>query len=929
MNRNGKRKARAAQIFDGLIVTKLNAPKLRSKMVERTHLLDRLSEARQLPLIVISGVAGSGKTSLAHQWASRDALRLAWYSLDKSDNDFSLFSQYLLASLSLADGRLSALLQDEFRNADAFTETHFAARLIQNLSNLSKDLYLVLDDFHCITSRAVYDMVATLLNHIPAKLHVLILTRHDVPFSLSPFRVRNQIMEVSATEMRFADAETEQFFAEVIPVRLTTEETHEITRYMDGWVGGLQLLGLSLNGRDAPKDFGELLHKGNRKIWDYLIEEVLNDQAHKVRSLLEATAPLDRFNAGLATELTGIPDAGEVIETICRNNLFLIPLDDADKWYRYHHLFSEAVKERMRAVSPEKLPDLYRRAARWFAGQGHFEDAFRNAFASEDFEFAADLMEDHALQINDGYEYTTYSRWLAARLPDNVFRNRALLRLHDCRQKIERFRLADIEAVLRGIEKDREHAFDRYSGDKRTYCEDLYTYFRHVLHYYYRDPAHPVPEQLEKAFGMFSSRNDLFAGYLKTIIAWSHISLGEPVKGEIALEDALPFIISSGKSWPRILWFRLSATVRRMQGRLRSSEAILQEGLEFLRERKLDETPLRRFLYVPLTWVLYHRNDMENAAKYAAAATSHGEHVGFVRDITEGNLLLALTYMAVGKAREAEDCLRKIRLVMERQGMPEAGFNPEPWLVRLSMAEGDLRYALEWSGRRSLSFDEDFSGEFVRSCMVHTELLIREKHYEKVESILQNLRHLCVERGLMEAVLEVDIARSAAFYADKHRELARQVMEGALSFAETEGYVRPFLNYAAMIFPLLSDMKVADIDLRQFLHIKTIMAACTVDEKGLVGATTRFQKDRSKALTEREVEILKLMAAGHRYQEIAKRMFIAKETVKTHVKHIFGKLDVTTRIQAIRRGQDLRLLDAEHLQPASHPNDNPGSRYPL
>ena len=329
-----KHKAQPRLVFNGLITTKLNAPSLKSKMVERTHLLDRLSEAREFPLIVISGVAGSGKTSLACQWASRDELSLAWYSVDKSDNDFNLFSQYLLASLSLADDDLSTLLEADLRAAGSFTEKQLVARLIQNVSCLANDLYLVLDDYHCITSRVVHDIVAGLLNHTPPNLHLVILTRHDIPFSLSPFRVRNQIMEISALDMRFTEAEAERFFTDVIPVRLTTQKAHEIARHMDGWIGGLQLLGLSLKGRNAQEDLGELLSKGNRKIWDYLMEEVITVQPHKVRSFLEATAPLDRFSADLAREVTGMRDAGEVLDAIYRNNLFLVPLDAGSQWYR-------------------------------------------------------------------------------------------------------------------------------------------------------------------------------------------------------------------------------------------------------------------------------------------------------------------------------------------------------------------------------------------------------------------------------------------------------------------------------------------------------------------------------------------------------------------------------------------------------------------
>jgi LuxR family maltose regulon positive regulatory protein len=719
--------------------------------------------------------------------------------------------------------------------------------------------------------------------------------------------VRNQIVEISAPEMQFTEQEVERFFTDIIPVNLTAREVHEIGKHMEGWVGGLQLLGLSLKEKEGPEELGDVLGKSRRQAWEYLMHEVISVQSHKVRTFLEGTAPLDRFNVEVAREITGLPDAGEILETVYRQNLFLIPLDGARRWHRYHHLLSEAVRERMKASSPDRLGALHRQAALWFARNGYLEDAFQNAFASEDYEFAADLMEDYMLQINDRYEYASGSRWLA-KLPDRVFRSRVLIRLHDCGQKIETFRLADIEAVLRDIEKDPGHAFDRYTGRKRTYCEDVSTYFSYVLRYYYKDPGHPVPEQLEKAFRMISSENGLFAGYLKTIIAWSYISLGNPPKAEAALEEALPLIISSGKLWARVLWFRLSATVQRIQGRLRTSEAILREGFEFLEQRKLAGTPLRYVLYVPLAWVHFQRNEIENASRYAAAATSYGEHVGFLRDIAEGNLLLSLTNMAAGKVKESEDCLRKIRLATERHGVPETGFSVEPWFVHLSMADGDLRYATEWLERRGPSPDDAFSSNLVRESMAQVELLIRQRHYRKAESVLMRLRHLCVDRRMMEAVLDIDVARSAALFADKHRERATQVMEDALTFAETEGYIRPFLTYAPMIFPLLSDMKAADLGLRQFLHLKAVMAACVVDSKGLVSSTVRFRKDRSKGLTEREIEILRLMAAGYRYQEIARRMFISFETVKTHVKHVFRKLEVKSKTQAVRRAQDLGLL---------------------
>ncbi len=707
-------------------------------MVERARLLDRLSEGKDAPLIIISSAAGSGKTSLAGQWIGRDNLRAAWYSLDKTDNDGNLFFRYLLATLSLVDGRLASMIAADFRNGRTFAEKEIASQIIRHVSDLPGDIYLVLDDYHFVTSRLIHDALVGLLSRMPPNMHVVILTRYAIPFPLSPFRVRDRIVEISASEMKFSEEETARFFADIIPVKLTTDETHEVARHMEGWVGGLQLLGLSLRGKGVSDELGDMLSRGNRKAWDYLIDEVISTQPHKIKAFLEATAPLDRFDAEVAAAVSGMPDAGDVLDGIYRNNLFLIPLDGGHTWYRYHHLLSEAVGERMKASSPEKLRRLHQQAALWFGRNGYLEDAFRNAFASEDYEFAADLLEDYLLFVNDRYEYASGRRWLV-KLPDAVLMRRALLRLHDCGQKVESFQLEDIEAVIRDIEGDREAAFARYEGHKRRLCEDLFTYFKHVLYYYYRDPAHADLEQLEKAARMISPENRLFSGYIKILVALHHISRGNPAQADAALKEASPLIISSGAIWARVLWFRLLATVQRMQGRLYRSEAVLREAFEFVREKDLSEAPLQYILYLPMAWIYYNRNEMEKASKYASGAASYGEHVGFARDIAEGNLLLSLIHLATGEMKEAEEYLRKVRLATEGRGISEASVSADPWRVRLSMAEGDLAYAVEWSNRERLSLTGPFSSRLVYEVMTHVELLLRSKLYGKVDKTLMKL----------------------------------------------------------------------------------------------------------------------------------------------------------------------------------------------
>jgi LuxR family maltose regulon positive regulatory protein len=857
---------------------------------------------------VISGVAGSGKTSLVCQWILRDRLSVAWYSLDETDNEGSFFYRYLLATVTAKDPRLASAAGPWLHDEKARLGRDIMSGLIEHFVGFPGDLYLVLDDYHFITSRKIHDAIIYLLNHMPATIHVVITSRYNIPFSLSRFKVRNEVVEISASDIRFTEEETEQFFEEIIPVNLTIDEVHEVARHTEGWVGGLQLFGLTLKGKEVQADFGSTLAKVDQEATDFLVDEVINVQPARVRAFLQATALLDRFNADVAREVTGMVDSPDILDRIYRNHLFLISLDTDRKWYRYHHLFSEAVRGRARVASPDLMTQVYRQSGLWFAKHGYLEDAFRNAFASEDFEFAADLMEDYLLNINDRYEYASGGRWLA-KLPHNVFMGRVLLRLHDCGQKTESFQLADIEATIKAIEADQARAFDRYEGRKKTLCQDLFIFFRYVLYYYYRNPAHPDVEKLDKAFQMISPENRLFSGYIKILIALSHVFQGNPPLADAALKEASPPIFSSESLWARMLWFRVAATVERMQGHLRRSEAILMEAFEFLQQKGLSHNPLRFVLYLPLAWILYQRNDLEGALKYATDAAMYWEHVRFVRDMLEGNLLLSLIHSARGDREGTDRHIQKMVQISKEANAPEVSVSPDPWVARLSMLHGDIRSCERWSEQRKLSMDEPFSFRFFHECMTQAELFYRQGRYREAARILESIRVRCAERHMLEAALDIDLALCATLYALKERDRARGILEKALDYGEGEGYVRPFVNCGPALLPILSDIVGAEMDEKRRSYLVSVFSASSADRENASIAAKRPAMSKHQDLTQREMEILKLMAAGYRNKEIAERTFVSFETIKTHVKHIFEKLDATTRVQAIRRAEELKLLE--------------------
>ncbi len=890
-----------------LIGTKLSVPLMKTRMVPRPHLIHRLSEGKSSRLIVISGLAGSGKTSLACEWIRTDGLNAVWYALDKRDNEIDLFFRYFLTALGKIDRKLASVAEPLVGGQREITKDEVIPLVVDNLNDHIPDVHVVLDDYHLIENEEIQAWISDFLDYMPPALHLVLISRHATPASLSRLRVRGRLTEIVASDMGFTEEEAGRFFSEVIPVGLSTDQVRHLVRQTEGWVAGLQLFGLSCRGKDRVDDFDDIWGYIGRETADYLMYEVIRRQPERVRIFLRATSLLERFNAEVAGEITGLADAGETLKYVLRNDLFLNSLDTDQTWYRYHHLFSKAIREEVRRSESVLFKEVYRKAALWFAGRGYIEDAFRAAFASEDLEFITDLLEDYLHLWHEREEPSAALAWLE-RIPHDVFVKSPLLRLEECIHKIESFRLDEIEAVLRDMEGREEELFCIYQGQKRSYCADLYAYLTYALRYYYYSPAQTDIESLDRVVAMISPENKRFAGYIKILVARSYLLKGEPMQADVALKEAASALFSSRSLWSRILWFRAAAIVERARGRLSRSEAMLREGLQLVKRKGLLGTPLKDLLYLPMAWVHYHHNDLDNALKYAEDALKYAEPPSCpVGDVIEGNLLLCLIYRARNRPRDAARCLEKMERVSKEISAPETSVSVHPWVVRFTLQGGDIRYALQWSKERKLSLDEPFSYRLIDEVITQADLLYRLQSYEEVLEMLNRFRPLCVEQDMMEAVLQIDLFLCAAHYSLGHNDQAGRICEKALAWAETEGYVRPFADFA----PIISPVVAALVGTHERWRMRPCVAAALADSSAGQSKECCPAANETRTgvdLTDREAEILRLMAADYQYKEIAHKACISLETVRTHAKHILAKLDSASRRQAIRKAREMGLL---------------------
>jgi LuxR family maltose regulon positive regulatory protein len=888
-----------------LIKTKLDLPPLRARMLDREHLVEKLSAAATSRLILITGQAGSGKTSLACQWIRRRELHVLWYSLDKTDNEGDIFFRYLLTAFSNKDKLLAEALRPFLQGRKRLTGEETLPFLIEHVANLAEQTYLVLDDYHLITSGEIHNALSYLLQHMPPTLHIVLMTRHQPPFSLARLRVSDQMVEISGLELRFTEKEGERFFSEIMPVGLTAEQMQELTSYAEGWIGGMQLIGLSLRERHGLEGLGDILHRARRLTAEYLIDEIVHVQPERVRDFIRATVLLNRFNADLCTSITGIEETQEILDYLQRINLFLIPLDAGHEWYRYHHLFSEAMAARIKIEWPQGAVHVHRKAALWFAQHHFLEDAFQHAFASQDFQFAADLLEDYLYLFFEGYAIASVQRWLL-RLPQEVFMQHPLLRLDECSFKILSQELAYVEAVVEDIEGTKEESSRRYGGFKKTRFHNTLTYLKHTLPYF-EDPATVDVDRLKRGTLEVSKNDHLLGGAIELTVALSQLYKGNLSEAETTLRGIRHVIFLSQSIFRRMLWFKSFADVERGQGHLSRSEATIKQAFLFLDHHEHHDSPLRFFLYLPLAWISYLRNDLDGALEHATTSSRYAEQAGFISEIIGSNFLLSMISLARGESEKIDLCMGRLQSASSAGASGSTALG-DAYTALISVMRGDLKFAAQWADRRRPGIEEVFSVRLVFECLAYTRLLYEQGRYDEALPILEYVRQKCLIRNMRDALLQVDLLYCATLNALGDRDQARSVMEQALTFSETEGYVRPFADCWPLVSPMLTSM-ARSFSLRKDLpHLATILNACGSAE-GLTSISKRMSGNGTAGLTRREMEILKLIAAGYRKREIAEMAFISLDTVKTHTRHIFEKLEARTKIEAIRRAREVNLLE--------------------
>lgn len=902
-----------------LLHTKLFAPTRHGVWVPRARLLQRLNDGLTAghKLLLISAPPGFGKTTLVTEWvapeqtarAVSNEIRAAWYALDETDNDTAQFMAYLYAALeTLCENRaewqeLRALLQ--------VTPLPAPGTLLSAAINLlyaepaSPPRLLVLEDYHVIQNVEIHRALAFWLDHAPPGLHLVITSRADPPLSLSRLRARMQLTEIRAADLRFTYDEAAAFLSSTMGLRLTAAQIQTLEQKTEGWVAGLQLAALSLQ-KDADADAMLRAFSGtHRYIMDYLLEEVLQREPEPVQIFLLHAALLERFNAALCDAVIPARDSASAqLDYLERRNLFIVPLDDRREWYRFHHLFAQVLQQRLRRLAPEKIPQLYLRASEWFQAQALPHEAIHYALAAQAFDRAADLIEQNAEAMLYQGTRATLQRWLDA-LPDAVLDAHPALWLRCADTFVISQNLdAAQNALARAAQllpqmQDAAHA-EKLSGECAAIGAKIALNRNDVARTL--QLGQQALDTLDaSAFLMRSSvllhmgvAYDWDGQLARAIECFAHArQLGEQAQDLSATVLAIANLGAAEKT----------------RAQYRRAAEIYQQGIQIQAPYNASYLPAAVYLYTDLSELLYEWNDLDGARPMIDQALERSELLGLTRARVVAYRLLARWLMANGKVEQAQTALDRSLDLAREHHIPHHYASPSRALqVNFWLAAGDVQRAAEWAAHSDLSelIDKPRQEEYLALARVY----VAQNDTSRAQSILQALLSDAERGGRTECVIWALALVALAQQAQGNSNAAFETLARALELAEPQGFVRTFLDLGEPFQKLLAAYQNAlgakpDAARRNYLATLGAIHLPTAAAPPLSSSARSTVSEPVEELTEREKQVLELVAQGLSDKQIANELVVATGTVKRHLNNIYGKLGVNSRTQALARARQV------------------------
>jgi len=950
-----------------LLTTKLYVPPARPGLVPRRRLIERLNVGLRRRLTLVSAPAGYGKTTLLSEWAhsrggSQTCPYVAWLSLDEGDNDPARFLTYLVAALQQIEAEVGQGIPDALRSPQRPSVEVLLTSLINQIDALADDLVLVFDDYHLITNRTIHDALAFLLDHLPSNAHVVIATRADPSLPLARWRGRGQLAELRQAELRFTPAEAATFLERVSGLALSAEDVAALEERTEGWITGLQLAALSMQGREDVSGFVSAFAGSHRYVLDYLTEEVLQRQPEGIRDFLLQTSILDRVSRSLCDAVLrfggsesqredegalafpsfagllsrSFADSQAVLEHLEAANLFVVPLDDRRAWYRYHRLFADLLRARLEEVYPDRVPELHRRASVWYERGAMVDDAMKHAIAGGDLARAAYIVETHGRSLLLRGELSTLLRWIVV-LPREMVQASARICVTHAWALLLTGQLDAIEPRLQRAEQvlgtaaDASTRGDPLLGDIaviRAYGAAQQGDVARTI-----ELAHVALERLPPA-------KQGERGVAFFVLGGAHILNGDWAAAGDALAEAAAVGRQGGNLHIAVPALNSLAGIQAIQGHLRQAQVTAEEAIGLAAGADDQPLPIAAGAISELAELAYEWNQVDDALTYARQSVELGRLWGNSDTLGFSYLTLAEILAAHGRLGEAQDALREAeRLSQEVTLSPSFFTQLRATRARLWLAQGDVTAAANWAENVAFDHSESF---YARESLALARVRLALGEPDGALQVLSPLLETARAHGLISWLIEGLALQALAYHTQGDGPRALVALAEALTWAEPEGYVRRFVELGpamALLLQKAAAQGVAPGYVGELLSVSPPQSPPRAGGKdappqsppraggkdappqsppqagGRLAppqsppqAGGRLGPPLIEPLSPREIEVLALVAEGLSNREVGRRLHIAESTVKSHLNSVYGKLDVQNRTQAAAKARALNLL---------------------
>ncbi len=925
--KKGPAKRTSATTPAPLLATKLYASIARSNLVRRPRLIRQLNKGlnQGCRLTLVVAPAGFGKTTLVNCWLTGGAPdlanngdarlqpisqfavdvhpeKVAWFSLDEGDNDPIRFFAYLTAALQNIGVtiELSPLAVPQLPPPEVLATT-----LINDLTGIPEKFALVLDDYHLIYASFIHEVVEFILAHQPPQMHLIITTREDPPLSLPRLRARGQVVEIRQEDLRFTAEEAASFLNKVMNLQLTAEAIDVLEARTEGWIAGLQLAALSLQGRSRMHvaDFIETFSGSHRYVIDYLVEEVINQQPKNIRRFLRETAILNRFSAPLCNAVTDQPDSRLILNYLEQVNLFLIPLDDRRQWYRYHHLFAEFLQTEL---EPEQKQPLHQRAARWFEANGLLREAIDHSLAAQDIPDAGQLILQAAdFSLRNG-AFFTLDRWLNA-LPDDFVRSHPELSIYK----------GWVAFMLGGADVANSYARSaeaQITGNAPPATRGKLLSLKACLAI--TGDADGI-ELAKEAIPYLDETDTFFGGMALLVLGEAQNYMGDTTGAVETLQRALALGRKHGDYLMIVGALTNLAQQLNYQGKRAEAEVLCWNALEESTDDRGQIMPMADLSYITLAEMEIYTGKLEQTYEHLQKGINLAGKTGMIGINISGKLVMCHLQYAMGFPEDALKTSKEI-LQLTTKGNFEAYLTISKALVaEFQLKLGRLAPVREWAKTVQMPDAAPLSMSRELELLIYTRYLLDTNQPQPAKDLLAQIEVSARDSGRNLILIFVHILQAAALAGLGQKSESEAVITQAIQMAQPENYVLPFVQEGPMVLKLLPDVRhVAPEFVTTILNAGHKRYAIydlpgqSKDVKAVVppASPSSTLDTLVEPLTGREIEVLRVIASGQSNKEAAGTLYVTVGTVKKHLSNIFGKLGVNSRTQAIANARDLGLI---------------------